>query len=73
VHSLSQQSWKKSMNEGKSAASFCFLVAAWVSDMFRNFYQVKNLKITKNSTTIKAREKVSNKHRFGILRILGIF
>ncbi len=57
--------------EGKSAASFCLQVAAWVSDMFSNFYLVKNHKIANNSTTTTAREK--NKHRFGILRILGIF
>jgi hypothetical protein len=44
---------------GKSAASFCHQVAAWVSDIFRNFYLMKNYKIAKNSTTTKAREKIS--------------
>jgi hypothetical protein len=29
-------------NEGKSAASFWRQVAAWVPDMFYNFYLVKN-------------------------------
>jgi hypothetical protein len=47
------------MNEGNSAASFCLLVAAWVSDMIRNFYLVKNHKIANNSTTTKAREKIN--------------
>jgi hypothetical protein len=58
-------------NEGKSAASFCCQVAALVPDMFCNFYFVKNHKIVKNTTTTKARE--INEHRFGILRILGVF
>jgi hypothetical protein len=51
-------------NEGKSAAIFCHQVAAWVTDMFCNFYLVKSqqpLKLQKN------------KHRFGICRILDIF
>jgi hypothetical protein len=34
-------------------------VAAWVSDMFCNFYLVKNPEIADNSTTTKAREKIS--------------
>jgi hypothetical protein len=34
-------------------------VAAWVSDMFCNFYLMKNHKIAKNSTTTKASEKIS--------------
>jgi hypothetical protein len=34
-------------------------VAAWVSDMFCNFNLVKNPKIADNSTTTKAREKMS--------------
>jgi hypothetical protein len=45
--------------EGESAASFCCQVAAWVPDMFCNFYLVKNHKIAKNSTTAKVREKIS--------------
>jgi hypothetical protein len=44
-------------NEGESAASFCRQVAAWVPDMFCNFYLVKNLKIANNSATTVAREK----------------
>ncbi len=51
-------------------ASFCCQVAAWVPDMFCNFYLVKNHKIAKNSTTSKAREK--NKYRFGIFRIFYV-
>jgi hypothetical protein len=46
-------------NEGKSAASFCHKVAAVFPDMVCNFYFVKNKKIGKNSTTTKAREKIS--------------
>jgi hypothetical protein len=34
-------------------------VATLVSDMFCNFYLVKNHKIANNSATIKAREKIS--------------
>jgi hypothetical protein len=34
-------------------------VAEWFLDMFCNFYLVKNHKISKNSTTAKAREKIS--------------
>jgi hypothetical protein len=46
-------------NEGIPAASFCHQVAAWVLDLFSSFYLVKNCKIANNSTTIKAREKIS--------------
>jgi hypothetical protein len=46
-------------------------MAAWVSDMFSNFYLGENPKIVNNSTTAKEIEK--NKHRFGILRILEKF
>jgi hypothetical protein len=46
-------------NEGESAASFCLQVAAWVSDMFCNFYFVKNQKFADNSTITKARQKIS--------------
>jgi hypothetical protein len=59
------------INEGKSADSFCHQAAAWFPDMFCNFNLVKNHKIAKNSTTTKAREK--NKIRFGILRVLEKF
>jgi hypothetical protein len=34
-------------------------VAAWVLDMFCSFDLAKNHKIDKNSTTAKAREKIS--------------
>ncbi len=45
--------------EGESAANFCHQVAAWFPDLFSNFYLVKNHKIANNSTTTKAREKIS--------------
>ncbi len=34
-------------------------MAAWVLDMFCDFYFVKNHKIVNNSTTNRAREKIS--------------
>jgi hypothetical protein len=34
-------------------------MAAWVPDMFCNFYLVKNHKIANNSRTTEAREKLS--------------
>ncbi len=34
-------------------------MAAWVPDIFCNCYLVKNHKISKNSSTTKAREKIS--------------
>ncbi len=46
-------------NQHILAARFCRKVAAWVSDMFWNFYLGKNNKIANNSTTMKARENVS--------------
>ncbi len=46
-------------NEGKSAASFCRKVAALVTDMFGNFYLVKNHKIADKSATTEATEKIS--------------
>jgi hypothetical protein len=54
------------INEGKSAISFCHQVAALVPDMFYNFYLVKNHNIVNNSAINEARGK---KHIFGILRI----
>jgi hypothetical protein len=45
-------------------------VAAWVSDMFCNFYLGKNEKIAKNSKTTKAGK---NRHSFRILRIFEFF
>ena len=52
-----------SSKEG-SATRFCHQLAALVSDMFCNFYLVKNHKIDKNSTTTKAREKISTHLKF---------
>ena len=46
-------------------------VAAWVPDMFSNFYSEKNNKIGHNSTTTKATEKINT--LFGVLRILKFF
>jgi hypothetical protein len=46
------------INEGKSATSFCCQVAAWFPDIFWNFYSVKTHKIAKNLTTTKARQKI---------------
>jgi hypothetical protein len=47
------------MNERESAAIFCHQVAAWVPDMFCNFYLVKIHKIANNSSvTTEAREKI---------------
>ncbi len=43
----------------KSVAIFCRQVAAWVPDMFWNFYLVKNHKIANTTTTTDAREKMS--------------
>jgi hypothetical protein len=40
-----------SYNQNKSAARFCHQVAAWVPDMFCNFYLVKSHKIANNSAT----------------------
>jgi hypothetical protein len=45
-------------------------VAAWVPDMFCNFYLVKSYKISNNSATTEARERIYR--RFGISRILEI-
>ncbi len=47
-----------STNKGKSAVSFCHQLAAWVPNMFHNFYSVKNHKIANSSSTTKAREKI---------------
>jgi hypothetical protein len=48
-----------SCNEGNSAASFCHQGAAWVSDMFCNFYLVKYYNIANNLAATEAREKIS--------------
>jgi len=53
-----------STNTDKSAARFCHQVAAWVPDMLCNFYLAKNHKITNNSTTIKAIEKINTDLEF---------
>jgi hypothetical protein len=37
--------WLFSVDEGKSAASFGLQVEVWVSDVFCNFYLLKNHKI----------------------------
>jgi len=55
----------------ESAARFCRQVAAWVPDVFCNFYLVKNYEIAQNSTTTKAREK--NKHIFEIFPIFLVY
>jgi hypothetical protein len=45
--------------QDKSVASFCHRVAAWILDIFRNFYIVRNCRSANNSTTAEAREKIS--------------
>jgi len=57
--------------EDKSAASFGRQVAAWVPDMFCNFYLTKNHKIANNSTNTDATR--TNEHRFWNLRIFRNF
>ncbi len=46
-------------NEGKWAASFCRKVAAFVPDMFCNFYIVKKHNVVNNSAFTETREKIS--------------
>ncbi len=46
-------------NEGISVTNFCSQVAALFPGMFFNLNLVNNHKIVKNSTTTKAREKIS--------------
>jgi len=48
-----------SSNQGKSAARFRHQAAAWIPDMFCNFYLVKSHNIANNSATAEAREKMS--------------
>ncbi len=57
------------LNWDKSAASVCCQVAAWVTDIFCEFYLVKNCKIIYNLSTTELRK---NKHRFGIFEIFEI-
>jgi hypothetical protein len=45
--------------EGKSAVIFCHQAAAWVLDIFSNFYLVKSHKISDRSATTEARKKIS--------------
>jgi hypothetical protein len=45
--------------QDKSAARFCRQVAAWVTDMFCNFYFVKSHKIANDLATTEAVEKIS--------------
>jgi hypothetical protein len=61
------------INWDKSAAIFCHQVAAWAPAMFLKFCSVKNYRITNNSTTTEAREKINTglkslefKVKFGI-------
>jgi hypothetical protein len=49
-------------NEEVTAASYWHQAAALVSDIFYNFYVVKNHKIAYNSATTEA---IKNKHIFG--------
>jgi hypothetical protein len=44
-------------HEGKSAASFCCQVAAWLPDMFCNIYLIKNINISKNQQLLKLEKK----------------
>jgi hypothetical protein len=60
----------KDIKQGKSAACFCHQVAAWVPDMFSNFYFMKNHNIAKTKQPLKLEK---NKHSFGILGILEFF
>ncbi len=46
---------QRGVNQDKSAARFCWHVAAWVSDMFCTFNLVINHKIANNSATTEAR------------------
>jgi hypothetical protein len=59
--------YEMQINQAKSAARFGRQVAAWVPDMFCNFYLLKNQEIADTSRTTEARDK--NKHIFGIVRI----
>ena len=48
-------------------------MAAWVPGMLNNFYLGKNHKIAKNSTTTKARGKISTALEIGILDFFVCF
>jgi hypothetical protein len=45
---------------GISAGTFCCQVAAWVPNMFSNFYWVKSYRSTNNLATTEAREKLAH-------------
>jgi hypothetical protein len=45
------------LNKNKSAASFCRQVAAWIPDMFCDFYLVKNKKIQMIQQCLKQLKK----------------
>jgi hypothetical protein len=54
-----------------AAADFCHQLAGWVSDMFYNFYLVKNHKIANNLANTEAREIICTDLEF--LEFLKIF
>ncbi len=62
--------WWPVINQDKSATIFCHQVAAWVPDMFCNFYFMKSHKIANNSATTEAQK---NKRKYGILLFQEIF
>ncbi len=45
-------------SQDKSAVRFCRKVAAWVSDMYRDFNLAKSQKIANNSASTEARVKI---------------
>jgi hypothetical protein len=51
-------------NQDKSAARFWWQVAAWVPNMFCNFYFAKSHKIDNNSVTTEAREIIGTDLEF---------
>jgi hypothetical protein len=53
----------------KSAAIFYHQIAAWVPDMFFDFYLAKNRKIANTKQPLKLEK---NKPKFGILKNLDI-
>jgi hypothetical protein len=50
------------LNKNKSAASFCCQVAAWIPDMFCDFYLVKNQKIVTNDSTTPEAIDINSAH-----------
>jgi hypothetical protein len=57
-----------STNKEKSAADFCLQVAAFVPDMFCNFYLIKSHKIVSNPTTTEAIEKMRSRPGIFIIK-----